>query len=112
MGVTIGNNNQINGVVNIGDNAKQVAKNFSQEFNSLDKILDLLKLDLQNYYTGSDKDGILRAYDEFKCEIQKPLQERDNDAIKGKLNILKKAFSFIADVSSIAGLVLVLSQIH
>ena len=111
MGVTIGNNNQIKGVVNIGENAKQIAKKFSIEFNSLDKILDLLKLDLENHYTELDKEEILKTYDEFKSEIHKPEEERNNDAVKGKLSILNKAFSFIADTSSIAGLVLALTQV-
>lgn len=111
MGVYIGDHTQIKGVVNIGENAKQVAKDFNIEFNSLDKILDLLKLDLENHYTESDKEEILQTYDEFKNEIHKPKDERNNAIVKSKLSILNKAFSFIANVSSIAGLVLTLTQV-
>lgn len=110
MGVTIGNNNQIKGIVNIGENANQVAKDFNIEF-TLDKILDLLKLDLENNYTELNKEEILKTYDEFKSEIHKPKEERNNATIKGKLNILNKAFSLIADTSSIASLVLALTQV-
>jgi hypothetical protein len=53
----------------------------------------------------------LKNYDELKNEITKPVAERNNNFIKNKLEILNKAFSFIANSSSIAGLVLTIAQV-
>ena len=111
MGITIGSNNLMQGNINIGDNARQIAKDFNQEFNSLDKILDLLRSDLENNYNKEDKPEVLRAYDEFKEEVLKPVEGRKNTVVKEKFKFLNNAFSFIANTSSIAGLILTLGQV-
>lgn len=111
MGINIGSNNVIQGNVNIGDNARQVAKEFNQEFNSIDKILELLRSDLENNYNEVDKLEILNAYDEFKEEVLKPVEVRNRNVVKEKIEFLSNAFSFIANASSIAGLILTLGQV-
>lgn len=111
MGITIGNNNVMQGNINIGDNARQIAKDFNQEFNSLDKILDLLRSDLQSNYNKEDKPEVLKVYDEFKEELLKPVEARNSIIVKEKFKFLSNAFSFVANASSIAGLILTLGQI-
>ena len=110
MGINIGNNNVMQGNINIGDYAKQVAMNFNQEFNSIDKLLELLKHDIIKNYNDTDKDEVLGNYDELKNEISKPDEERNKSFIKEKLGKLNSAFSFLANTSSIAGLVVALIQ--
>ncbi|PNT90244.1 hypothetical protein [Clostridium thermosuccinogenes] len=111
MTINIGNNNVLQGNINIGDNAMQVAKDFNQVFNSIDKLLELLKVDIVKHYNRDDKNEILKIFDEFKYEIAKPSEQRNNGLIKDKLDILSKAFSFVANSSSIAGLIATLYQI-
>jgi hypothetical protein len=111
MGINIGNNNVFQGNINIGDKAKQIAKEFNQEFNDIGKIFELLRMDIIKNYNGDDKESVLKNYDELKNEIIKPVEERNNNFIKNKLEILNKAFSFIANSSSIAGLILTIAQV-
>lgn len=104
MGVTIGNNNVFKGSINIGDNALQIAKNFNQEFNTVDKLLDLLKNDLENNYIGDDKSDILEKYESFKEELRKPSEKQDRTLLKKLINKINPAFDAIANTSSIASL--------
>jgi hypothetical protein len=112
MGINIGSNNVFQGNINMGDNAKQIAKNFNQEFNEIGKILELLKLDIVEKYNDDDKEVVLKNYQEFREEIVKPEDQRDNNFIKNKLASLNKAFSFIANTSSIAGLIVSIMQAY
>jgi len=111
MTINIGNNNVLQGNINIGDNAMQIAKDFNQEFNNIDKLLELLKVEIVKHYKGDDKEEILKNFNEFKSEMVKPSEQRNNDFIKDKLNFLSKAFSLVANSSSIAGLIATLWQI-
>jgi biotin-(acetyl-CoA carboxylase) ligase len=105
MGVNIGNNNVFKGNINIGENAKQLAKSFYQEFNSMEKLLELLKNDIVENYHESNKEAILQEYDEFKNEMVKPIEQRNNGFIISKLNVLNTVFSILGNGSSIAALI-------
>ncbi|WP_113886441.1 hypothetical protein [Clostridium butyricum] len=110
MGISIGSNNTFQGNINMGDNAKQVAKDFNQEFNDISKLLELIKNDLVEKYDKDDKEEVLNDYDDFQKEVIKPLEQRDNSLVKSKMGKLSKAFSFISNTSSIAGLILAIIQ--
>jgi len=108
MGVTIGNNNTFKGVVNIGDNAKLIAKDFNQTFNSVEKIIDLLCDEFQEHYTSSDKEQVLTELAELKNELKKSDEKEHSNIIKRVFKKIEPAFNIIAGVSSIAGLIVAL----
>lgn len=111
MRIQIGNNNNFQGNINIGDNAMQIAKDFYQEFNNVEKILELLKEDIIKGYKENDKEEILKVYEDFRTEMAKSPDKRNNSFIKSKLSVLNKAFSLIADSSSIASLLFTMYQV-
>lgn len=108
MGISIGNNNTFTGSVNIGDHAQQIINQFQSQFDTLDKILDLLEHELNTKYTDSDKNEILKNYRMLKGEMLKCTTDRDKTTITKCLSIVSKGFSFIANSSSIAGLAIAL----
>jgi hypothetical protein len=108
MGVTIGDGNIFKGVVNIGDNAKLIAKNFNQTFNSTEKIIDLLSTEFQDHYESADKDQILSELAELKKALQTTPAEEHSGIIKRVFKKIEPALHVIAGVSSIAGLIVAL----
>ncbi|OHD53710.1 MAG: hypothetical protein A2Y33_07250 [Spirochaetes bacterium GWF1_51_8] len=106
MALIIGNNNTFSGIVNIGDGAILKAKEFSLEFNTQEKLLDLLGLELEKNYSQEDKEQIIQQYKVFKEELLKPEEKRNSSALYKSFEFVKKGFAFIAGVSSIAGFIL------
>jgi hypothetical protein len=106
MSINIGNKNTFSGIVNIGDGAVLKAREFSQEFNTPEKLLDLLGFELEKNYTKNDKEEIIKQYQIFKEEVLKPEDKRNSPILSKAIEYVKKGFSFIADGSSIAGLIL------
>jgi len=105
VGVTIGDGNTFKGMINIGDNAKLIAKDFNQVFNSTEKIIDLLLEIFQEHYGLSDKEQILLELVELKNELNKTDIEEHPQIIKKVFKRIEPTFNAVAGVSSIAGLI-------
>ena len=105
MGITIGDGNTFSGITNISDESLHVSHSFNQTFKDKGAVLALLAHELQSRYRETDRDIILAKFTEFREEMLKPSASQDIEKINALSVYAYKAFAFLANSSSIAGLV-------